>query len=1108
MTVNGYGEIRSLYSGNSLINSSIINANTAGQTFFLGGTSAFSNLGTLNLSAGTLDLGGTFTTAGLGSFTRTAGTLVNLTGTMNNTGAMLDIGSAGLFKTGGLNSFSGTILGGTLSNTDAVQTALNSSYGTLNGVTLGSNLALAGTGVTLDNLSVSAGSTLTLGSGFSTTQTGINNLGTLNLTSGTLNLGGSFTVANLGSFSRTAGTTVKLTGTLINTGATLDIGAAGLFKTGGLNWFSGTILGGTLVNTDALPTFNSYGTLDGVTIGSNLALSGSTNIANKLTLANATTLNLGSASLYFKTPGAQSLAPVAGGTASITLAGGAIYQNTSSAQTLTLGAGLTVNGYGAIGFQYGDISSLYSGNYLINNSIINANTAAQTLTLGANDIFSNLGTINLSAGTLALGGRFAAADLGVFNRTAGTTVNLSGTLNNTGATLDIGAAGLFKTGGLNVLSGTILGGTLSNTDAVQAALNSSYGWLDGVTIGSNLALTGVASIANKLTLANATTLNLGAASLYFVTPGAQSLAPVAGGTASISLAGGSIYQNASAQALTLGAGLTVNGYGAIRSIYSGNYLINNSIVNANTVAQTLTLGGNDFFSNLGTINLSAGTLALGGTFAAADLGVFNRTAGTSVNLSGTLNNTGAVLDIGSAGLFKTGGINTFSGTILGGTLSNTDAVQTALNSSYGTLNGVTLGSNLALAGTGVTLDNLSVSAGSTLTLGSGFSTTQTGINNLGTLNLTSGTLNLGGSFTAANLGSFSRTAGTTVNLSGTLNNTGATLDIGSAGLFKTGGLNSFSGSILGGTLSNSDAVQTALNSSSGTLDGVTIGSNLALTGTAYIANNLKLASGTTLNLGAGNLYFNNAVAQSLAPVSGSASITLAGGGIHQSNNYNYYNAQTLTLGSGLTISGYGAIDTSYSYYSNNSIINNGIINANTANQTLALGNWYGNWSNSGAINLTAGTVSIYGNGTDSGSYAVSAGANLNFAGGTRNFSAGSSIAGAGTLTISGAAINPNNLTLGINTVAMSGGSWTQIAATLPAFAPVNFNYTGGNFIRALGGNGTTAAPYQLADIYGVQGMTGITPMCWQIISARLGRRPGMQGWVLTRLTVFPAALTD
>ena len=66
-------------------------------------------------------------------YTRMAGSIVNITGTLTNTG-ILDIGSAGVFGAGGLTSLSGTIIGGTLTSSDVTPT-LTSSSGTLDGVT-------------------------------------------------------------------------------------------------------------------------------------------------------------------------------------------------------------------------------------------------------------------------------------------------------------------------------------------------------------------------------------------------------------------------------------------------------------------------------------------------------------------------------------------------------------------------------------------------------------------------------------------------------------------------------------------------------------------------------------------------------------------------------------------------------------------------------------------------------------------------------------------------------------------------------------------------------------------------------------------------------------
>src|SRR5205814_2219 len=58
--------------------------------------------------------------------------------------------------------------------------------------------------------------------------------------------------------------------------------------------------------------------------------------------------------------------------------------------------------------------------------------------------------------TLNLGGRFATGGLGTLTRTGG-NINLTGTLNNAGALLQLGAAPV--PGSWNLMGGTIVGGT-------------------------------------------------------------------------------------------------------------------------------------------------------------------------------------------------------------------------------------------------------------------------------------------------------------------------------------------------------------------------------------------------------------------------------------------------------------------------------------------------------------------------------------------------------------------------------------------------------------------------------------------------------------------------
>jgi hypothetical protein len=60
----------------------------------------------------------------------------------------------------------------------------------------------------------------------------------------------------------------------------------------------------------------------------------------------------------------------------------------------------------------------------------------------------------------------------------------------------------------------------------------------------------------------------------------------------------------------------------------------------------------------------------------------------------------------------------------------------------------------------------------------------------------------------------------------------------------------------------------------------------------------------------------------------------------------------------------------------------------------------------------------------------------------------------------------------VGTFNLQAGQWTQVTPNLPAFSAKDFQITGGSFLRVLGGDGSTGSPYQIADIYGLQGIAG------------------------------------
>jgi RHS repeat-associated protein len=240
---------------------------------------------------------------------------------------------------------------------------------------------------------------------------------------------------------------------------------------------SGSVNGGTLLNQGTISANGSGGGTGGtIAINPNAFTNdGTLQASNGETLnVNGLMGNLGSASL-------------SGSGTSLSLAGTKYVVD----QGLTATAGETVTLSGAWSNAAG--------------SAITATGA--TLNLGGYwdgyGRWTNAGTITATNSTVNLGGLFPLAGLGTFNPN-GATVNLTGTLDNTGTTLVLNAA----TGSWNLVGGTLLGGTLSESGGAELVFTSSGGTLDGVTTGSNLDLASnayaYAFVKDGLTLDNAT----------------------------------------------------------------------------------------------------------------------------------------------------------------------------------------------------------------------------------------------------------------------------------------------------------------------------------------------------------------------------------------------------------------------------------------------------------------------------------------------------------------------------------------------------------------------------------------------------------------------------
>jgi filamentous hemagglutinin family protein len=149
--------------------------------------------------------------------------------------------------------------------------------------------------------------------------------------------------------------------------------------------------------------------------------------------------------------------------------------------------------------------------------------------------------------------------------------------------------------------------------------------------------------------------------------------------------------------------------------------------------------------------------------------------------------------------------------------------------------------------------------------------------------------------------------------------------------------------------------------------------------------------------------------------------------------------------------------------------NGSVINATTlltalgsANVTVSTGSGGGQ---AGAITLAASTPLAWNTGATLTLQAAGA-VTLNSA--VTAPAGGLTIAAEGGTSTATAGISVARFTLAL-------GDWVQNTATLPGFAAGDFQVDGGSFLRAAGGAGTSASPYRLTDIYGVQGMGTSSP---------------------------------
>ena len=568
--------------------------------------------------------------------------------------------------------------------------------------------------------------------------------------------------------------------TINHTAGTLTFNTATL-SAGTYNLSGGTLAGGTLNlagGTFNVTSGNQVSTLSGVTFTGgdvNVGESLSLNVQNGLN-GSGGSLNLAIAATLGLTGPDQTLDNVSvnatGEYATLNLG-----DNTSAAATMfTLGPHASLTGP----FTVSDNNSF--GNTLVNQGTINAipgvvpltvqnaafantglaeATNGSTLTLNAASWNNSTGRIEAAAGsTVNVGGSTTTAMFGTViadpatDAAAAGTVNLTGTLDNTSASLNVNAS----TGSYRLAGGTITGGTINQsggaTLSVAPGLNGNVSSLVGVTVTGgdlNVLESGSLNVSNGLTVASGN-LNLAIASTLILSgtnPTLDNLtvqvtgeyaylslnadAPAGGGPATVTLGPGAsligplTVSDAPGRATTLVNRGTINGTTSIVPLTIQNAaFVNTGLVEA-TNGGTLTLNAASWNNSTGRIEAAAGSIVnLGGSTTTAMFGAViadpatDALAAGTVNLTGVLDNTSASLNLNAS----TGRLSLAGGTITGGTISQTGGAT--LNVSSGTLAGVTVtGADLTVAASGtlhvqggitVATANLNLSGGATLFL--------------------------------------------------------------------------------------------------------------------------------------------------------------------------------------------------------------------------------------------------------------------------------------------------------------------------------------------------------------------------------------------------------
>jgi fibronectin-binding autotransporter adhesin len=897
--------------------------------------------GTLTPSGSTYYLGG-----GIGTlFVANTGALTGASSVVINTG----IGAVAI---GGSNNYTGTttVVGGTLKLANTA-----SAFGSTGAVTVANGGALDVNGETIEGATPYA---------FTISGTGAGGGGAIINSTGTRSYLKSVTLAGNATISPNSGEIVL--GSNSGTDGTLNLAGYTLTKNGpgtlALNGLSYSGAGNIVINQGTLQLIQDYG------VGSYYAVSltgNGTITVNSGGALSTNSWNLGANAFSITMP-----IILSGGTlgAGFPAMNGAAYTS-----PITLAANSTFNFVGGYG---STVSSNISGSGALN---INADTSVLSLT-GTNNTYTglatvNVGTVNVYNNQSAANGGWAigpasastttvnfqagstvaissSAGLQVGNNaaanTATQTLNLYGTLNNSGTAL-LGRTSVttIQSSGTWNQSGGL---TVEGVGGYSAQATVAAGGLLNYVGASPIAVTGAAANSGNATLTIAGTLATPQGFQTVTTPtSGNGIVQMQGGgvlqlTGNVSdlttigsgatakplfqlLAGGGVvntngYSAGLSQNITGAGGLTKTGNGTLNlsgaNTFTGITLVSGGVLTLGSSAalagSTLDTGGPGSLNGAGNTVLTLGGLQGVGNF------VMTNTAGTAMPLTvgGNGSNTqfwGNLSDAGlgvaftkvGAGTLLLAGSNSYSGgtNINAGTLIFANSAALPAAGSVAVANGATVG-----AGWAIGQSFLSGIAAASL---SNTFTVALGVSDANNLDFSSAT---GGSLAAASLGAYANST-----YSGSLTPSGATYRLGGGGATLTfnsmlSGGNSLVVNGPGTVVLNSGLANTYTGGTTITGGLLNINSDTALgTAPSVPATNLTFTGNATLQAGAAGIALsasrgialtNSAVAtfdtngyglSVGGAISGAGSLAKIGGGILTLANTETYSGST-TINSG------------------------------------------------------------------------------------------------------------------------------------------------------------------------------------------------------------------